>query len=134
MREYRGKRIDNGEMVEGEKLTSNGKTYIVVECETSNEYGDGTDLYATEWYEVDTKTVGQYTGLKDKNGKDICEGDIFVDNSYGEDVGQLIDSVVWSNEKGAWAWGKDEFAIVAESVDTIMVIGNIYDNPDLLGG
>jgi hypothetical protein len=85
-------------------------------------------------YMVRPETVGQYTGLKDRNGKEIYEGDIFVDNSYGEDVGRLVDSVVWNNETGAWVWGKDEVALIAESVDTIMVIGNIYDNPDLLEG
>ena len=76
----------------------------------------------------------QYTELKDKNGTEIYDGDVFVDKSYGDDIGRLVDSVVWNSEKCAWVWGKDKVALIADSVDTIMIIGNIYENPESLEG
>ena len=83
---------------------------------------------------VDDGSIGQYTGMKDSTGKEIYEGDIILDDSYGEDVGRLVDVVVWGNELGAWVWKTDNTALIAQSIDTIEVVGNIYDNPELLGG
>jgi hypothetical protein len=74
------------------------------------------------------KTVGQYTGKMDKNGTKIFEGDIIRGlMDYGP-AGWLerIVSIGWNAECG-YQW--NYFLL-----DTIEVIGNIHDNPELLGG
>lgn len=113
---FRGKRVDNGEWLYGCYYhcigTAYGATFIVV-----NDFG---------FIEVIPHTVGQYTGLTDKKGKKIFEGDI-VKNS--RDVGLLYYKeknsafTVKGWEYGYWLWHDKE---------DIEVIGNIYDNPELL--
>lgn len=77
------------------------------------------------------ETVGQFTGLTDKNGKKIFEGDI----------GKSIDGVFlvrWSEEKCAFVmdfydYPKEELYL-EEMWDDAEIIGNIHDNPELLEG
>lgn len=117
---FRGKRIDNGEWILGGYAKCNNRHYILPDI----------DLIRGEWVfkniEVIPETVGQYTGLTDKNGKKIFEGDI-VKNS--RDVGLLYYKeknsafTVKGWEYGYWLWHDKE---------DIEVIGNIYDNPELL--
>ena len=83
-------------------------------------------------YEVDPETVGQYTGLTDKNGKRIFEGDVFLhDNKY-------LHEVIWNDEqKGFYASGidfLDDDCMGNFYESNIEVIGNIHDNPELIQG
>ena len=87
-------------------------------------------------YEVIPSTVGQYTGLKDKNGTKIFEGDI-VRVSRGKDIET---GEIQYNKYGVWVIVYDKFycttlPYIFTSSDSnvwIKVIGNIHDNPELL--
>lgn len=127
----------------GEKVRLNGETiksnWVYGGIFPQNGDGDFAIIYqqepTVEKYPVYADTVGQYTGMKDKNGKRIFEGDIidFSDRSYSDGYG-----VVRYDAEGT------EFEFVYDDLyeglgrcyylEDVEVIGNIYDNPELLGG
>lgn len=131
----RGKRKDNGTWVDGNLVYTRTTTLGVV-----------TEIYTLEMrYEVIPKTVGQCTGLKDKNGKLIFEGDIvkITDRNVCFETMAVIE---FGNPNGLYNWGwqlkpleNKPFAIeilhwvdMEDSGAFIEVIGNIHDNPELL--
>lgn len=84
--------------------------------------------------EVDIKTIGQFTGLHDKNGREIYEGDII---KYKDSRGKHIEKVIF--DKGCFYAGihnGSSTRVAPKLINTRIseVIGNIYDNPELLGG
>ena len=131
----RGKRKDNGTWVDGNLVYTRTTTLGVV-----------TEIYTLEMrYEVIPETVGQCTGLKDKNGKLIFEGDIvkITDRNVCFETMAVIE---FGNPNGLYNWGwqlkpleNKPFAIeilhwvdMEDSGAFIEVIGNIHDNPELL--
>lgn len=95
----------------------------------------------THNYHVDKKSVGQYTGLKDKNGKEIYEGDVVVAVAEEKYLDRSITSDVVFNTNGGWQvrerpasdWTYEHgLAIEWGGWESIEVIGNIYENPELL--
>ncbi|EAE2840442.1 TPA_asm: hypothetical protein GEU58_00175 [Listeria monocytogenes] len=94
--------------------------------------GDPYCTMCDDWYNFDDVVLMQYTGLKDKNGKKIFEGDIvnckFFDRMVGDIAGVInfIDCV--------WAVSdfKNKRLYQLIDVDNIEIIGNIHENPDLL--
>ena len=138
---FRGKRADNGEWVEGYYFKMNETTYAFAEdyekypvpvhhyilSERMSDWGLPNRAY---FQEVDPETVYQYTGLTDKNGRKIFEGDIL--RSDDNKVGQ----VQWFEEHSAFMiWNIAESKVhflYDNNFSKIKVIGNIFDNPELL--
>ena len=124
---FRGKRLDNGEWVYGYYVhigpVSCQRAYIIPEYASS--------LYVNE---VDPSTVGQYTSLKDKNGKRIFDGDIAKvlqgkdkDIAYvGFENGAFMLYPKTGNiyERTLWEYWYNDW--------DVEVVGNITDNPELL--
>lgn len=130
---FRGKRIDNGEWVEGsychaEKLDRSGDEHFIIEYSANGSS-----------HRVDPETVNQYTGLKDKNGKRIFEGDIvqYYERQIGGEYAPIVQPVGF--EEGGFGvyryflnnWLRDAINgnILLEEIE---VIGNIHDNQELL--
>lgn len=113
---FRGKRISNGEWLFGDLMHDNIGGCYVYPIESEELYKENAVL---------PDTVGQYTGLKDKNGIEIYEGDVLEDKK-----GCVYGVVEWKTR------GFDLGTRYMDCYDNIVceVIGNIYDNPELTGG
>ena len=136
---FKAKRKDNGEWVIGALLQSEDETYIA----TSFLSGEEGAPFTVAAYEVDPETICQFTGLFDKNGKKIWEGDIVKCNKRKE--GYDLYKVVWRKDFADFGVEpikpkfEARYPIGLSECDTIYgydykVIGNIFDNPELLGG
>ena len=138
---FRGKRVDNGEWIYG-WITTQHKKYTEGELLTriqSNTFGVG------EHY-VETETVGQFTGLTDKNGTKIFEGDIVctrysdgticcsgdVQFCYGVYGAEWIEQKKNKGMVGGWGQLHNLRRFDDDIINNIEVIGNIYDNPEFM--
>lgn len=132
----RAKRIDNGEWVEGLLAIMWGKLHIINPDDENTEYP------------IDESTICQCTGLNDKNGKLIWENDIVrfqFDNDDclfpNKDTKKRIGKVFFSDFRASWAIAMGRNGIeclnsdlfkYAQNGNRVEVIGNIFDNPELL--
>ena len=129
---FRGKRIDNGEWVEGYFVAYENESYIFEQNEVNKGIDLGGYLDCCQMSDVDPNTVGQYTGLKDKTGKRIFEGDIVEGVDFDAEDGYGV--VEWYDgafevTNGAWLGTFHQNYYGAD----FEVIGNIHDNPELIG-
>ena len=118
---FKGKSKSTGEWVEGSLIGNDVIVGKIVEFEE--------DYFCTEfWYKVDTETVGQFTGMTDKKGKKLFEGDVY---SMGEknilyvvifDKSQFIGKQVGNRSLAGLEYWKSD----------IEIVGSVHDNPELL--
>lgn len=117
---FRGKRKGNNFWIRGDLVRKNNICYIYI---------------AGIPREVEPETVTQYTGLTDRNGVKIFEGDI-IEGDLNDDLelgAKWRSEIVW----GKFGWMcKDRQTLPMDEYDIREgeVIGNIYDNPELMGG
>ena len=128
---FRGKRVDNGEWVYSSFIMQD-KEHKLLSAEV--ELFDGEN-----WRAVIPETVGQYTGLTDKNGKKIFEGDIvqYQPNYMSEPTYSVVEYCADKYNYPAFDLKKDDYEAnglqcAHEEGIGCEVIGNVHDNKELL--
>ena len=160
--QFRAKRCDNGDWAYSKTIATNtpldggDDRWFIGAGQPADQYiNENGNMVAVEttgeclFYAIDPETVGQYTGLTDKNGKRVFEGDIIKwrwwhDVYMGRDIEHLW-RVDWDSESGLIAFVDSpttgaNLSIHNHAGDRIMdgkigrfeVVGNIHDNPELL--
>ena len=133
---FKAKRKDNGEWVEGSLIIAEGSVAYIIRSKSKAFIPKGESIICSaECYEINPDTLCQYTGLTDKNGRKIWENDIVQAWSEGSNaIGKVIRRV-----DGLYimypAYQKKEFWGLYPNENgktTVKVIGNIFDNPELL--
>lgn len=122
---FRGKRLDNCEWVYGDLEYSR-----ITEAVFIHTYDPITKEYARQ-FRVEPNTVGQFTGLTDKNDKKIFEGDI-VKGQWFYDKEMSPHPVCFHERQLQWVIQLPNCIVPFYEMDTIEVVGNIHDNPELI--
>ena len=144
---FKAKRIDNREWIEGSYLYCKGATTMSFQNE---HYILRFDGYGVEYYAIDKDTICQYTGMTDKNGNKIWENDIvekyyykFYSNKWSS---MCISKILWADYGLNEGWCCKDIKDTSGNLEILnrtgfgkndskhcKVIGNIFDNPELLG-
>lgn len=130
---FRGKRIDNNEWVCGNLIVDANKTgrFFIIECGVINYKNDDNTIkeFINNYIEIMPETIGQFTGLYDKNGVEIYEGDIIKSliNTFEIVFKKGCFFAVGINRKQEYTLF-EEFEMCNKANVNLEVIGNIYDN------
>lgn len=123
--------FDDGEWVQGFYACFNGKEHRIYSGNAETDCGD----YYPDWCNVRPETVGQYTGLTDKNGTKIFEGDIVKDSFL---LGKVVYATSQDGFDGIAGFMVDDVLDGLQNYNgfwhQVEVIGNIHDNPESLKG
>ena len=127
---FRGKSIYGDGWLLGSLIKIEEDRYAVIPNLNDIEIGKSIGMY-----EVYPETVGQFTGLLDKDGKEIYEGDILRTITFGFNPEEYTAIILYrncsfqlSNGRNLFYFGQSDLT----KMDDTIVIGNIYDNPDLI--
>lgn len=139
---FKAKRVDNGEWVIGNLITNVffrlGQSIPYILCPDKAEYDCFEDFTEENGiFEVRPDTICQCTGLRDKNGKLIWENDIVAYwDTYSTESGlaeaDCDGQIVWEDETMSFQVTNRLSAESYEVLDECSVIGNIFDNPELI--
>lgn len=157
---FRGKRVDNGEWAYGRGLLQckdeleNETVAVFEDIVKSEKYIKKEGKYTLYYAPVKAETLGQYTGLKDKNGKQIFEGDILRFQAPDGTIRHL--AIEWADEDrilrplsdfvpdgnpiriSGWCFNWNGYRLYPTVIDGVPdnevmeVVGNIHDNPELM--
>lgn len=138
----RAKRIDNNLWIEGFPIEYNGIAYMLdcnlldkgIYIELSSP--SNTTRFTIPGVEIDPKTIGRYTGVKDSIGNRIFEGDICFDSTIWRND---IATVIWSDETARFLFSyvlndtRDELPFNEVNIsENIEIVSNIHNNPELI--
>jgi len=126
---FRGKRIDNGNWVYGD-LIHDDLDFDLPGVSIRFNY---KEEFRYSIKDVIPETVGEYTGLKDKKQKDIYEGDLV--RTYVPEEGKLLERIIYENGSfrvNCLSGDKIDYPLGSILSKYIEVVGNIYQNPELL--
>lgn len=126
---FKAKQIDTGEWVEGDLIHYESGEVAILEQPFSKYGYEATEISGRTM--VDPNTICQYTGLTDKNGNKIWENDVVIVNERYK--GKVIWSEIWTHYM-VIGNNNTNIAIHKRWDDVYEVIGNIFDNPELLEG
>lgn len=132
---FKAKRKDNGEWIEGSLVSTEGGGRFILRSKTKVFIPRKKNVIcSSECYEVNQDTICQYTGLTDKNGQKIWENDIFIikDGTLDEEDGYFV--CKWDDDTARYILDGYGLTVDFDNVNTweVEVIGNIFDNPELL--
>lgn len=119
---FRGKRKDNGNWVYGFPFAE----FVGFDI-------DGIETWDGERHLVINDTVGQYIGMKDTNGNKIFEGDIVICKYFIHEHERTY-ITVYEDNGYYFKLINEDTSYHPSDTDNIRIIGNIHDNPELIGG
>ncbi len=124
---FRGKRLDNGKWCFGTYASYESGDACIFSQKFSRYGYEATEICYR--HKVDPETVGQFTGLTDKNRKLIFEGDIV---NYNNGLVSEIFKVVYNEKYARFTFTKPNTVFAVFDTEKCEVVGNVHDNPELL--